>query len=359
MTGVKNANGGSVERQCFNYEQATELLLNQPRTWLITGVAGFIGSNLLEQLLVLNQKVIGIDNFFSGTRENLNQKVSSSVFDFYEADINNYAQCEKIFQQAKIDHILHHAAVASVPLSVTNPKLANYVNVDGFINILELAQKFSVRSVCYASSSAVYGDNPRAIKIEQELGNALSPYAVSKYTNELYARQYALHYRLNCTGLRYFNIYGKRQDPNGAYAAVIPKWMSSILANEQIYINGDGETTRDFCSVDNVVKANVLASLNSLNFDKSSDNNCFNIGVGQSLSLNYLFDILVRLFKEQGHDYKLKPIYRNFSPGDIKHSCADISLAKQAINYDPDKDFHSSLKQLLAWFLKNNGTTTL
>ena len=372
MTGVKSANGGSVERRCFSYQQAVELLLNQPRTWLITGVAGFIGSNLAEQLLLLNQKVIGIDNFFSGSKNNLNQvfytvenqslqfgsfkNSEGGVFNFHEIDINNYLDCEKIFHATKIDHILHHAAVASVPLSIKNPKLANHVNIDGFINILELAKKFAVRSISYASSSAVYGDDARLIKVEEKLGSLLSPYAVTKYANELYASQYASHYNLHCTGLRYFNIYGKRQDPNGAYAAVIPKWISSILANESISINGDGYTTRDFCSIDNVIKANILSSVN---IHLNSRSSIYNIGVGQALSLNNLFDMLVQLSNEQGINYNLKPIYRDFAPGDIKHSCADISLAQQAINYHPDKDFYLGLKQLLSWFIKNNGSKTV
>ncbi len=335
-----------------SFTQIVENLKKQPKTWLITGVAGFIGSNLLEHLLLLNQRVIGIDNFFSGKVENLenpNIRDKAHNFKFYNIDITDYNACKKALSNTKIDFILHHAAIASVPLSIDDPKLTTKVNIDGFVNILEIARDFQVKALIYASSSAVYGDNTDALKIESKIGSFLSPYALSKYTNELYAEQYAKHYGLCAIGLRYFNIYGPRQDPNSTYSAVIPKWINQILNGQQLHVNGDGTTTRDFCYIANVIKANILACFNS-----TCSGQVYNIGVGQSIQLAELLNHLLDISRKNNNEYNIRPIYKDFIAGDIKHSCASISLARDKINYEPINDITSGLESVYNWLKLRN-----
>lgn len=333
----------------FNFEQIKLDLKDKPRTWLITGVAGFIGSNILEYLLLLDQKVIGIDNLYSGHLENINNFINDypSYFNFYNIDITDYNACKKIFAEEPIDFVLHHAAIASVPLSIANPRLNNQVNIEGFINILDLAKDYLVKAFVYASSSAVYGDNRDLYKTESNVGNFLSPYALSKYTNELYAKQYRDHYNVNTVGLRYFNIYGKKQDPDSAYAAVIPKWINLMLQNKAVDIYGDGSNTRDFCSIDNVIMANILACFNS---SRDSQQNIYNIGVGEAISLNDLLAKVIDIAVAHGINYSIKPNYQDFIKGDIRHSCASIKLAQENLNYMPVNDFTTGLTNIFKWF---------
>ncbi|MBP9721981.1 MAG: NAD-dependent epimerase/dehydratase family protein [Gammaproteobacteria bacterium] len=332
----------------YKYEEIKKKLLLQPRTWLITGVAGFIGSNLLEQLLLLNQKVIGIDNLSSGKMQNINRLDKLDNFEFYQVDIADYAACKNIFDSANIDFVLHQAAVASVPLSIINPKLTSKVNIDGFNNVLELSKESAVKTLVYASSSAVYGDNDDLEKLEPRIGNFLSPYAVSKYVNELYAEQYSSHHNLTTIGLRYFNIYGKHQDPKSTYSAVIPKWINQVINQEQIYIYGDGRTTRDFCHVDNVVQANILACFNG------EYNQVYNIGVGSALDLDTLLGNIIDLVGKNELIYNIKPIYKDFIAGDIKHSCANIKLAQAELNYTPNTDLSKNLETVYNWLINVN-----
>ncbi|MBF4269454.1 NAD-dependent epimerase/dehydratase family protein, partial [Vibrio anguillarum] len=262
------------------YEQIKTQLFESPKTWLVTGVAGFIGSNLLETLLKLNQKVVGLDNFTTGHQHNLDE-VQSLVtetqwnnFRFIEGDIRNYSDCEQAMTD--VDYVLHQAALGSVPRSITDPLTTNAANVTGFINMLQAAKEAGVLSFTYAASSSTYGDHPALPKIEANIGNPLSPYAVTKYVNELYAGVYARTYGFKTIGLRYFNVFGPRQDPNGAYAAVIPKWTSAMITGEDVFINGDGETSRDFCFIENTVQMNILAATAS----EEVKDQVYNVAVG-------------------------------------------------------------------------------
>ncbi len=315
-------------------------------TWLITGAAGFIGSNLVEALLRLNQKVVGIDNFLTGYRHNIEEVLSSvgsdlkSNFTFYEADIRSLEDCHKAV--AGVDYVLHHAALGSVPESIKSP---DAVNVSGFVNMLLAARDAGVKRFVYASSSSVYGDLKTLPAIEDKTGNLLSPYAVSKYTNELYAKVFADCYGLQTVGLRYFNVFGSRQDPKGAYAAVIPLWIEALLSGRQAFINGDGENTRDFCYIEDVVQANVLSALTKNN---QTINQVYNIAVGEQTSLNQLFNII-----REGLNlsFDIKPAYRAFREGDIKHSLADIEKAKTFLGYRPNYHVKEGLELALKWYV--------
>lgn len=338
----------------YNYQQITELLLEKSYTWLITGVAGFIGSNLAEHLLKLNQKVIGLDNLYSGyitniedIKKNLTEQQVKNI-EFYNLDINNKSQCNKVFN-SNIDFVLHHAAVTSVPFSIVNPEICYQTNIDGFKNIIELSVVHKIKSFVYASSSAVYGDNHDNLKTEDNIGQHLSPYAISKYQNEQIALQYSNIYKLHTTGLRYFNIYGKRQDPNSQYSAVIPKWLAAMLNNNSIYINGDGSTTRDFCYIKDVIQANILACLNQNNKTKF---NIFNIGTGEDITLNNLFQNILILLNQNNIGYTLNPEYRDFQTGDIKYSCPDITKALQQLNYQPEYNLKQGLAEIFDWYQK-------
>lgn len=339
-----------------HYDTLKSSLLASPKTWMITGVAGFIGSNLLESLLKLNQRVVGLDNFATGYRENLDD-VQSRVtpeqwtqFNFIQCDIRNLETCKTACEG--VDYVFHQAAMASVPISIEDPITSNAVNVSGFLNMLVAARDAGVEKFVYASSCAVYGDDPELPKIETMLGRALSPYAATKYMNELYAGVFALNYDLNCVGLRYFNIFGPRQDPNGAYAAVIPLWVTAMIQDKEIYIHGDGETTRDFCFVDNCVQANILAACN---VNGRSSNTVYNVGNGSSTSLNELFNLIrdeVVLLNPRAET--IKPVYRDFRAGDIRHSQADILKVKNLLCYEPNYSVKAGIEKAAQWYVNNS-----
>jgi len=342
-------------------ENLLDDLRKNPRTWLITGVAGFIGSNLLEFLLLHGQKVIGLDNFATGYKHNIDQALSEAKnacnfngnllgdFDFVEGDIRDLQTC--ITTAKSVDYILHHAALGSVPRSIEDPLKTNDVNINGFLNMLIAARDQNVRRFVYAASSSTYGDHPVLPKVESKIGKPLSPYAVTKYVNELYAEIFFKTYDLNSIGLRYFNIFGKRQDPNGAYAAVIPKWIGSILNNQEIFINGDGSTSRDFCYIDNAIQMNILAATVE---NPASINQVYNVAVGDQTSLNELFDLIqVQINKNISVKSSIKPKYRDFRVGDVKHSLADISKAKNLLSYQPSHKIKNGILTTIDWYIKN------
>lgn len=333
------------------YQQVTEALVNQPKVWLITGVAGFIGSNLLESLLLLNQKVVGLDNFATGFQHNLDE-VQSVVtaeqwqrFNFMEGDIRNLADCQSAC--ADVDYILHQAGLGSVPRSIADPINTNETNISGFLNMLVAARDAKVASFTYAASSSTYGDHPALPKVEEAIGKPLSPYAVTKYVNELYAEVFARTYGFHTIGLRYFNIFGKRQTPDGAYAAVIPKWTAAMIQGDDVYINGDGDTSRDFNFIENAVQANILAAT----ADDDAKNQVYNVAVGGRTTLNTLFTALKDNLSINGVDYSQAPIYRDFREGDVRHSQADISKIKSALGYDPQFDVVQGIKKAMPWYV--------
>ena len=332
------------------YETKLKALKDSPRRWLITGVAGFIGSNLLEALLLNNQKVIGLDNFFTGYQHNLDEVRSLvgqrwSNFEFINGDIRDIGVCHKSCKG--VDYVLHQAALGSVPRSVLDPITTNAVNIDGHLNMLVAARDANVESFTYAASSSTYGDHSALPKVEDVIGNPLSPYAITKYVNELYADIFARSYGFKSIGLRYFNVFGKRQDPQGAYAAVIPKWTESIIKNKAIQINGDGLTSRDFCYIENVVQANILAATAS----QEIKNNIFNIAVGEKTDLNSLFKCLKQELIYNGIRYNLDPEYRDFRVGDVRHSQADISKAKMMMGFDPAFSLAQGISEAMPWYI--------
>lgn len=333
------------------YQQVTEAFVNQPKVWLITGVAGFIGSNLLESLLLLNQKVVGLDNFATGFQYNLDE-VRSVVtaeqwhrFTFMEGDIRNLADCQSAC--ADVDYILHQAGLGSVPRSIADPINTNETNISGFLNMLVAARDAKVASFTYAASSSTYGDHPALPKVEEAIGKPLSPYAVTKYVNELYAEVFARTYGFHTIGLRYFNIFGKRQTPDGAYAAVIPKWTAAMIQGDDVYINGDGDTSRDFNFIENAVQANILAAT----ADDDAKNQVYNVAVGGRTTLNTLFTALKDNLSINGVDYSQAPIYRDFREGDVRHSQADISKIQSALGYDPQFDVVQGVKKAMPWYV--------
>lgn len=337
------------------YERLQEELLTKQSTWLVTGVAGFIGSNLLETLLGLNQRVVGLDNFSTGHQHNLDE-VQSIVteeqwqnFSFSQGDIRNIEECNAACNG--VDYVLHQAALGSVPRSIEDPCLTNANNISGFLNMMVAARDSSVKRFVYAASSSTYGDHPDLPKQEDKIGGPLSPYAVTKLVNELYADVFAKTYNFRSIGLRYFNIFGKRQDPNGAYAAVIPKWFAGLIRNETVFINGDGETSRDFCFIDNCVQANLLAATAE---NEEACNQVYNVAFGERTSLNELFTMI----KEQVVDCNdkavyAKPEYRDFRAGDVRHSLADISKAHNLIKYKPEFSVQTGLDKASKWYLAN------
>ena len=336
------------------YEILKPHLMSRQYTWLVTGVAGFIGSNLLEALLQLNQKVVGLDNFSTGHQSNLDEVMSlvSPVqwknFSFMKADICNLAACQ--FACSGVDFVLHQAALGSVPRSVEDPITTNASNVTGFLNMLVAARNAKVQRFVYAASSSTYGDHPGLPKVEDQIGEPLSPYAVTKYVNELYANLFGKTYGLASAGLRYFNVFGPRQDPNGAYAAVIPKWIASMIKGEEIYINGDGETSRDFCYIDNVVQANLLAA--SVQNTKAI-NQVYNIAVSERTTLNQLYEQLnLNLLLRYPNLRGVKPVYRDFRSGDVRHSLADITKAATLLGYQPTHRIAEGLKVAMTWYLQ-------
>lgn len=324
-----------------------------PKTWLVTGVAGFIGSNLLEHLLRMNQCVVGLDNFATGYQSNLDE-VRSLVspeqwcrFTFFEGDICNFEHCQKACEG--VDYVLHQAALGSVPRSLKDPITTNSANVTGFLNMLVAARDAEVKSFIYAASSSTYGDHPMLPKVEGNIGKPLSPYAVTKYVNELYAEVFARSYGFKTIGLRYFNVFGKRQDPDGAYAAVIPKWTAAMVRGENVFINGDGETSRDFCFIENAVQANLLAAT----AEDSAKNEVYNVAVGNRTTLNDLFAALKSALAENGVVYDKEPVYRDFRPGDVRHSQADIGKAADKLGYAPEFRIREGIAKAMPWYLEN------
>ncbi|GAB1043751.1 NAD-dependent epimerase/dehydratase family protein [Shewanella algae] len=335
------------------YEEIQQDLLDSPKTWLITGVAGFIGSNLLEKLLKLNQVVVGLDNFATGHKHNLDE-VQSLVdkdqwerFSFIEGDIRDYNTCRSVIRE--VDYVLHQAALGSVPRSIADPLTTNAANVTGFLNMLQAAKEECVSSFTYAASSSTYGDHPALPKVEENIGNPLSPYAVTKFVNELYASVYARTYGFKAIGLRYFNVFGKRQDPNGAYAAVIPKWAAAMIKGEKIFINGDGRTSRDFCYIDNVVQMNILAATSEID----AKDQVYNVAVGDRTTLNELYQAIKNALADNQISISDAPLYSDFRKGDIRHSLADISKAKNNLGYSQPIDIYEGINKAIKWYINN------
>ena len=339
----------------MKYNRIKKELLNNQKTWLITGVAGFIGSNLAEALLKLNQKVISLDNFATGHAYNL-EHIQSSVtkeewenFRFIEGDITNFETCQEITKN--VDIVLHQAALGSVPRSIDTPVISNHANVTGFLNMLTASKDNGVKRFVYASSSSVYGDSQELPKVESHTGSLLSPYAVTKYVNELYMGVFQKCYGMEAIGLRYFNVFGKRQDPNGAYAAVIPKWIGQILEGEDLFINGDGETSRDFTYIENVIQANILAGTTD---NAEAFGQAFNTAVGGRETLNNLYNAIVTGLKENLPDLEIKDaIYRDFRDGDIRHSNANIDKMQQLLGYEPTHSLEEGLRESIAWYIND------
>lgn len=354
------------------YQQLLARLANEPRTWLITGVAGFIGSNLLETLLQLDQRVVGLDNFATGYQRNLDEvrtlvsPAQWARFQFIKGDICELDDCRRAMtychsresgnpeqqeqqEQQTVDYVLHQAALGSVPRSIEDPILTNASNISGFLNMLVAARDAGVKSFTYAASSSTYGDHPGLPKVEDAIGKPLSPYAVTKYVNELYADVFARCYGFNTIGLRYFNIFGKRQDPNGAYAAVIPKWIAALINREAVFINGDGETSRDFCFVDNAVQANLLAATSQ---SAEARNQVYNVAVADRTTLNTLFALLRDGLAVSGVSASTQPIYREFRAGDVRHSQADIGKAERLLSYTPRYRLAEGITQAMPWYVE-------
>ena len=335
-----------------DYDKLQAELKGAPKAWLVTGAAGFIGSHLLETLLRLDQQVVGLDNFSTGKRVNLEQ-VQALVspeqwarFRFLEGDIAEPEVCKRA--SAGVDFVLHEAALGSVPRSLEDPLGSHRSNVTGFLNVLEAARAAQVKRFVYASSSAVYGDSPQLPKTEENLGRPLSPYAATKVMNELYAGVFGRCYGLTTVGLRYFNVFGPRQDPNGPYAAVIPKWIAALLEKAPVQINGDGRTSRDFCFVNNVVQANLLAAASER---PEAANQVYNVALGERTTLNELFGLISAALRK--HDPSLPdqpPVYRDFRPGDVLHSLADISKAQRLLGYAPSHRIAQGLDLAMTWY---------
>lgn len=345
------------------YQQLLQTLPASPKTWLVTGVAGFIGSNLLEALLKLDQRVVGLDNFATGYQHNLDE-VQSLVkpaqwanFQFIQGDIRNLEDCQRAC--AGVDYVLHQAALGSVPRSFVDPITTNSANITGFLNMLVAGRDAQVKSFTYAASSSTYGDHPALPKVEDKIGKPLSPYAVTKYVNELYADVFSKCYGFHTIGLRYFNVFGPRQNPNGAYAAVIPKWVSSLLKGETVFINGDGETSRDFSFIHNAIQANLLAAaVGESHCEERSDsaihhpalNQVYNMAVGDRTTLKQLFALVRDNLVPFGVAANTEPEYRDFRVGDVRHSLADISKAQQFLGYQPSHKIADGIAQSMGWY---------
>ncbi|RUM40111.1 MAG: Vi polysaccharide biosynthesis UDP-N-acetylglucosaminuronic acid C-4 epimerase TviC [Desulfobulbus sp.] len=335
------------------YNTLCQQLQQHPQTWLVTGVAGFIGSNLLETLLKLNQKVRGLDNFSTGFQHNLDE-VEHLVtpeqwqnFNFIQGDIRDIETCNKAC--STVDYVLHQAALGSVPRSLEDPLTTNANNITGYLNMLVAARDAKVKRFVYAASSSTYGDHPDLPKVEDIIGNPLSPYAVTKLVDELYARVFAKTYNFKTIGLRYFNIFGQRQDPDGAYAAVIPKWFAGLIEEETVFINGDGETSRDFCFIDNCVQANLLAATAQ---QENAADQVYNVAFGERTTLNELYALIKdRVVDTFPHAKKANPVYRDFRAGDVRHSLADISKASELIGYTPQYSVQKGLDKAAQWYI--------
>ncbi len=334
------------------FDEAIARLRTQPRRWLVTGCAGFIGSNLVEALLGAGQEVVGLDNFATGHRHNLDEVERNvgaeawSRFRFIEGDIRDIDVCHGAARG--VHHVLHQAALGSVPRSLEDPVTTDEVNIGGFLKMLVAARDAGVRSFVYAASSSTYGDHPGLPKVEDRIGKPLSPYAVTKYVNELYADVFARAYGTPTVGLRYFNVFGRRQDPQGAYAAVIPRWVAAMIRGDEVVINGDGETSRDFCYIENVVQANVLAALAS----EDGLNQVYNVAYGGRTTLNELFGFLAEALAGQGVEYARSPRHGDFRAGDVRHSQADIAKARNLLGYAPQYDIRAGLQAAMPWYVR-------
>ena len=339
------------------FDRVRARLADEQKTWLVTGVAGFIGSNLAEFLLNHGQRVVGLDNFATGHRHNIDDVVdcvgeeAAERFHFIDGDIADAETCVKACEG--VDIVLHQAALGSVPRSIADPVSTNRANVTGFLNLLTAAKDAGIKRFVYASSSSVYGDSQELPKVEAKTGRLLSPYAVTKMTNELYADVFNKTYGTETIGLRYFNVFGRRQDPDGAYAAVIPKWIGSLLKGDEVYINGDGETSRDFTYIDNVIQMNVLAGLTA---NAEAFGEAFNVAVGGRNTLNELYGIILDNLGESLADSHQTfvgntPIYRDFRAGDIRHSNADITKAETLLGYAPTHNIYEGMKQAIRWYI--------
>jgi len=338
----------------MGYAELLSRLQDEPHTWLVTGAAGFIGSHLLEVLLKADQSVVGLDNFATGHRRNLDQvrgAVSPDQWNrlrFIEGDIRDLAVCRE--SCAHVEYVLHQAALGSVPRSLEDPLTTNAVNIDGFLNMLVAARDAKVKRFVYAASSSTYGDHPDLPKVEDRIGRPMSPYAVTKYVNELYADVFAKAYGTQAIGLRYFNVFGARQDPNGAYAAVIPKWIAVMIRREPVYINGDGETSRDFCYIVNAVQANLLAAMVE---NRDAVNQVYNVAVGERTTLNQLFGYLLNALEPGFPSLRgIRPVYRDFRAGDVRHSQADISKAARLLGYTPSHGVVQGLQEAMSWYVR-------
>ena len=343
-----------MESLSISCEQAKSELRKEPRRWVITGAAGFIGSNLLEHLLSLDQTVVGLDNFSTGYEKNLTEVKSLvsekqwSRFRFVKGDIRDLETCMDVCRDA--DFLLHQAAIGSVPRSIKDPLFTNENNITGTLNMLVAASDQQVKRVVYAASSSTYGDHPGLPKVEDKIGRPLSPYAVTKYVNELYAEVFARCYGLETIGLRYFNVFGPRQDPKGAYAAVIPRWIGELLSGDTVTIYGDGETSRDFCFIDNVVQANILAATT---LNEQAINQVYNTAVGDRTTLNQLFNMIKEFIVEHSDKVKsAEPRYESFRPGDVRHSQADISKVKTLLGFNASHTVKSGMRETVKWFMK-------
>lgn len=335
--------------------QLQKELTDRPRRWLVTGVAGFIGSNLLESLLKLNQIVIGLDNLATGYLRNLEQvrdAVTAQQWGRYtniEGDIRRLEDCRRACDG--VDYVLHQAALGSVPRSIEDPLATHESNITGFVNMLVAARDARVRRFVYAASSSTYGDHPGLPKVEDEIGRPLSPYALTKYANELYAEVFQRCYGVNSIGLRYFNVFGPRQDPEGAYAAVIPRWIAQLIERQPVFINGDGETSRDFCYVENAVQANLLAATTE---DPAAVNQIYNVAVGERTTLNGLFDLAREMLGRRFPGIRnCEPTHREFREGDVRHSQADISKAGRLLGYAPTHRIRQGLEVSMDWYVAN------
>lgn len=335
-----------------NFERIQSVLRGSPRKWLITGCAGFIGSNLLEVLLKLDQTVVGLDNLSTGHQYNLDEVrglVSESQwrrFTFIHGDIRDSDTCRQAV--AGVDNVLHQAALGSVPRSIEDPVVTNDSNINGFLNILVASRDGCVKSFVYAASSSTYGDHPGLPKVEQRIGRPLSPYAVTKYVNELYAEVFWRCYGFRTIGLRYFNVFGKRQDPEGAYAAVIPKWIATMVADRQVVINGDGSTSRDFCYIANAVQANLLAAMNPA----GPNSEIYNVALSDATTLNQLFDYLKAILNANGIVVTKKPEYTAFRNGDVRHSQANVDKAMRELGYFPGHRIYEGLEATIPWYVE-------
>jgi UDP-N-acetylglucosamine 4-epimerase len=336
------------------FEQLLETFKIEQKTWLITGNAGFIGSNITEFLLNHNQKVVGLDNFSTGYQHNIDDVLSlvgeknAKNFTFIEGDIADIKTCQKACEG--VDIVLHQAALGSVPRSIDDPITSNRSNITGFLNMLTTAKDAGIKRFVYASSSSVYGDSQELPKVEERVGNVLSPYAAMKKTNEIYANVFQRTYDMETLGLRYFNVFGRRQDPDGAYAAVIPKWVGSLLTGKDVYINGDGETSRDFTYIDNVIQMNLLAGTTQ---DTKAFGEAFNVAVGGRNTLNELYTLINKELKNHIDTFsEKKAIYRDFRAGDIRHSNANISKAQNTIGYAPTHDIYQGMEEAIEWYIE-------